>query len=105
MGLLARCGGGGDGLTEFQAKDGKVYTRLWTQGTSRVGRPVDTETLTNATGTTSREWQAMLYAAPTNAPAPARRPVHAGPRSEREGKPGWRSTPGMDLPVGMLQLS
>ena len=79
---------GAIGWPEFQTKDGKVYTRVWSQGDTRVAPRVLTETLTHATGTTSRERQAMLYAAPTGAEAtgPGDR-VHSGRRSG-PGRPG-----------------
>src|SRR4030095_12968548 len=59
------------GWPEFQTKDGKGYTRVWAQGGARVAPRVLTESLTSATGTTSRVRQAMLYSAPTGAAAPA----------------------------------
>jgi hypothetical protein len=62
---------GAIGWPEFQTKDGKVYSRVWSQGDRRVAPRILTETLTNATSTTRRERQAMLYAAPTGADAPA----------------------------------
>jgi hypothetical protein len=71
VGLLARCGEG-DRLAGFQTKNGKVYTRVWSQGDTRIAprdphRNADRPPLV----TTSRERQAMLYAAPTGAEAPA----------------------------------
>ena len=97
---------GAIGWPEFQTKDGKVYTRVWSQGDRRVAPRVLTETLTHATGTTSQERQAMLYAAPTGAeaPGPGDR-VHPG-RCSGPGRPGLGELyAGIDVPVGMLQLS
>jgi uncharacterized protein DUF2491 len=94
------------GWPEFQAKDGKVYTRLWTQGDARVTPRVLTETLTNATGTTSRERQAMLYAAPTGAAAPAPQTEYMLVAAADQGGQAWVEIhAGIDVPVGMLQLS
>jgi hypothetical protein len=94
------------GWPEFQARDGKVYTRLWTQGDARVAPRVLTETLTDTTGTTSRERQAMLYAAPTDAPAPAPPTEYMLVAAADQGGQAWVEIyAGIDVPVGMLQLS
>jgi hypothetical protein len=94
------------GWPEFQARDGKVYTRLWTQGDARVAPRVLTETLTDTTGTTSRERQAMLYAAATDAPAPAPPTEYMLVAAADQGGQAWVEIyAGIDVPVGMLQLS
>lgn len=97
---------GAIGWPEFQTKDGKVYLRVWSQGDTRVAPRVLTETLTHATGTTSRERQAMLYAAPTGAEAPA--PVTEYmlvAAADQDGQAWVEISAGIDVPVGMLQLS
>ena len=82
------------GWPEFHAKDGKVYTRIWTQGDARVTPRVLTETLTNATGTTNRERQAMLYALRLMLQHQPR-PVMLVAAADQEGKPGWRFMPAL----------
>jgi hypothetical protein len=97
---------GAIGWPEFQTKDGKVYTRVWSQGDRRVAPRVLTETLTTTTGTTRRERQAMLYAAPTGAEAPA--PVTEYmlvAAADQDGQAWVEVAAGIDVPVGMLQLS
>jgi hypothetical protein len=59
------------GWPEFQTKDGKTYPRAWTPGTSRIAPQQLTENLATLSGTRSVQSQAMLYAAPTGAAAPA----------------------------------
>ena len=61
------------GWPEFQTKDGKVYPRLWTPGSSRVPPRTLYENGTDVKGMTVRTLSTMLYAAPTGAadPAPA----------------------------------
>ena len=97
---------GAIGWPEFQTKDGKVYSRVWSQDDRRVAPRVLTETLTNATGTTSRERQAMLYAAPTGAEPPAPSTEYILVAAADEGGQAWVEVyAGIDVPVGMLQLS
>jgi hypothetical protein len=59
------------GWPEFQTKDGKVYARLWAPGETRIAPRDLAETIEAVDGTRSQRSQAMLYAAPTGAPAPA----------------------------------
>jgi hypothetical protein len=97
---------GAIGWPEFQTKDNKVYTRVWAQGDTRVAPRVLTETLTNATGTTSREQQAMLYAAPTGAEPPAPVTEYILVAAADQGGQAWVEIhAGIDVPVGILQLS
>jgi len=97
---------GAIGWPEFQTKDNKAYVRVWSQGDSRVAPRVLTETLTNATGTTSRERQAMLYAAPTGAEAPAPSTEYIlVAAADQDGQAWVEVYAGIDVPVGMLQLS
>jgi len=97
---------GAIGWPEFQTKDGKVYTRVWSQGDTRVAPRILMETLTNATGTTSQERQAMLYAAPTGAEAPAPSTEYIlVAAADQDGQAWVELYAGIDVPVGMLQLS
>jgi hypothetical protein len=97
---------GAIGWPEFQTKDNKVYTRVWAQGDTRVAPRVLTETLTNATNPASREWQAMLYAAPTGAEPPAPATEYILVAAADQGGQAWVDVyAGIDVPVGMLQLS
>ena len=61
------------GWPEFETKDGKLYSRVWVPGSTRVSPRVLTETLETLSGTHTMQIQAMLYAASTGAadPAPA----------------------------------
>lgn len=59
------------GWPEFQTKDGKVYQRAWTPGASRVAPFKMREELKDVRGSKTRALDAMLYAAPTGAAAPA----------------------------------
>jgi Protein of unknown function (DUF2491) len=59
------------GWPVFQTKDGKTYARVWLPGNTRVPPRALTETIESLSGTRTVESQAMLYAAPTGAPAPA----------------------------------
>jgi hypothetical protein len=94
------------GWPEFQTKNGKIYTRLWTPGGTRVAPRVLTETLTNATGTISRQRQAMLYAAPTGvvAPAPPTEYILVAAAEQRD--QAWVEIhAGIDVNIGTLNLS
>jgi hypothetical protein len=59
------------GWPEFQTKDGKLYTRLWAPGPNPVPPRRMVETIEGLAGTQELRIQAMLYAAPTGAAAPA----------------------------------
>jgi hypothetical protein len=59
------------GWPEFQTKDGKVYARAWAPGETRIAPRGLAETIEAVDGTRTVRSQAMLYAAPTGAPAPA----------------------------------
>jgi hypothetical protein len=49
------------GWPQFQTKDGKLYDRVWTPGSSRVQPRQQTETIQDLTGTSQRKLQTMLY--------------------------------------------
>ena len=59
------------GWPEFQTKDGKVYGRVWNPGAGRVPPRALEETVQGVDGARTIRSQAMLYGAPTGAPAPA----------------------------------
>ncbi len=59
------------GWPQFQAKDGKLYDRVWAGGSSRVPPRDLGETIQDLAGTSQRVLHAMLYAAPTGAAQPA----------------------------------
>jgi hypothetical protein len=97
---------GAIGWPEFQTKDGKVYTRVWTHGSTRVAPRVLTETLTDTNGTTRRQRQAMLYAAPTGAAAPAPPTEYILVAAAEQADQAWVEIhAGIDVNVGMLNLS
>ena len=97
---------GAIGWPAFQTKDGKVYIRVWAHGNARVAPRVLSESLTNATGTTSRVRQAMLYAAPTGAAAPAPPTEYILVAAAEQADQAWVEIyAGIDVNIGMLQLS
>jgi hypothetical protein len=59
------------GWPQFQTKDGRLYDRAWSPGSARVAPRAQTETVEALSGTSSRQVQAMLYAAPSGAAPPA----------------------------------
>ena len=59
------------GWPAFQTKDGKIYGRAWAPGAARIPPRQMQETVESPQGTVQRQLQAMLYAAPTGAAAPA----------------------------------
>lgn len=62
---------GAIGWPDFQTKDGKVYPRAWSPGASRIQPFKMREEMKDRKGTTTRSFEAMLYAAPTGAAASA----------------------------------
>ena len=59
------------GWPEFQTKDGKIYSRLWADGSSRAQPLAFIETRETAAGNKVTRLEAMLYGADTGAAAPA----------------------------------
>jgi len=93
-------------VTDAQPPPCLAAPAVWTQGDTRVAPRSLTETLTDATGTTSRERQAMLYAAPTNAAAPAPTTEYILVAAADQGGQAWVEVhASIDVNVGMLQLS
>lgn len=58
------------GWPEFQTKDGKLYSRVWAPGPSRMPPRDQTEIIEQTGGRTARRLIAMLYGRPTNLPPP-----------------------------------
>lgn len=94
------------GWPEFQTKNGKVYPRLWTPGATRLKPRELTENLDMGTRQWSRTHQAMLYAAATQAPAPAPQTEYML-LSATEGEEGAvvQIHAGIDVSVSLLNLS
>jgi hypothetical protein len=59
------------GWPEFQTQDGRTYARHWAPGAGPVEPRAMPEAIEELGGTRQRQAQAMLYAAPTGAAAPA----------------------------------
>ncbi len=59
------------GWPEFQTRDGKLYGRVWAPGANPVPPRAMVEQIESLEGIRERRLQAMLYAAPTGAAAPA----------------------------------
>jgi hypothetical protein len=59
------------GWPSFQAKDGKMYGRVWAPGSSRVQPRKMEETLQLVDHVEQRQWQIMLYGGPTDGAPPA----------------------------------
>lgn len=100
----------GDGLIgwpQFQTKDGKLYTRVWAAGDSRVAPRRQSETITTLNAEDAiNQHQSMLYAAATGLAAPAP-PTEFIWVSVVEGAGGAavKIYAGMDVSVSLLNLS
>lgn len=94
------------GWPEFQTKDGKMYSRVWVPGSSRISPRVLTETIESLSGTRSVELQAMLYAAPTGAADPAPATEYILVQAVRDARRAWVDVrAGIDLNPVTLQLA
>jgi len=94
------------GWPEFQTKDGKIYARAWTPGDRRIApqRFVETRAELNGSRTVRRE--AMLYAAPTGAAAPAPETEYVLVEMvESEGQAWVEIHAGIDVNPAALSLS
>lgn len=97
---------GAIGWPAFQTKDGKVFARVWAHGTARVAPHVLTETLTTASGPSSRERQAMLYAAATGAEAPVPQTEYILVAAVDQAGQAWVEVyAGIDIDAHLLQPS
>jgi hypothetical protein len=96
------------GWPQFQTKDGRMYDRVWAPGPTRIPPLAMTETIETAEGGTPKvlQRQAMLYAAPTGAPAPAPETEYILVSVvESDGQAWVEVAAGMDVSPGMLELS
>ena len=94
------------GWPEFQTKDGRIYPRIWSPGTSRIPPFVLSETLQTLRGTGTAVSHAMLYGAPTGAasPAPEREYILVA-AVERNGQAAVEIAAGIDVNPASLSLS
>jgi len=94
------------GWPEFQTKDGKTYTRIWSPGSSRVPPRALTETIEDLSGSRMVQSQAMLYAAPTGSPGPAPATEYIMVAAVQDGARAWVDIrAGIDLNPATLQLA
>ncbi len=94
------------GWPAFQTKDGKIYGRAWAPGAARIPpRPMQ-ETVESPQGTAQRQLQAMLYAAPTGAAAPAPTTEYIMVAAvEAEGQAWVEIHAGIDINPAALELA
>ena len=94
------------GWPEFQAKDGKVYARVWVQGSRRVPPRTLVETVESLSGVRTVQSGAMLYAAPTGRPAPAPATEYLMVAAVRDGSRAFvEIRAGIDVSPALLQLA
>jgi hypothetical protein len=94
------------GWPEFQTKDGKVYGRAWSPGGGRVAPRAMTETIESASGRQTLSRQAMLYAASTDAAAPAPPTEHILVSAVDAGGQAWVAVDaGIDVNPAALSLA
>lgn len=94
------------GWPEFQTKDGKVYQRAWTPGTGRIEPFKMREESKDIRGTSNRSIDAMLYAAPTGAAAPAPEKEYILVSAIEDGGQAWvEIAAGIDVSPASLSLT
>jgi hypothetical protein len=94
------------GWPVFQTKDGKIYERVWLPGNTRVAPRALTETIESLSSTRIVESQAMLYAVPTGAPAPAPASEYILVAAVQDSGRAWvEIRAGIDLNPVTLQLA
>jgi len=94
------------GWPDFQTKDGKSYTRVWSPGQSRSAPRDLSETVQNLSGSRVVKSQAMLYAAPTGAPAPAPQTEYVLVQAIEDGTRAYvQISAGLDINPATLQLA
>lgn len=94
------------GWPEFQTRDGRRYARLWQPGSQPVPPRELRESLQTTAGTRERRCLAMLYAAPTGAPAPAPQTEYILVQSVEDGSSAWvEIRAGIDLNPASLGLA
>ena len=94
------------GWPDFETKDGKKYTRVWSPGQSRTPPRELTETIHGVSGTRTVKCSAMLYAAPTGAPAPAPQTEYVLVQAVEDGAhASVQISAGLDINPATLQLA
>ena len=93
------------GWPEFQTKDGRIYARLWAPGPNPVPPRAMVEAIEGLGGTRQVRIQAMLYAAPTGAAAPAPETEYILVSALEEGSRAWvEIRAGIDINPASLAL-
>jgi hypothetical protein len=94
------------GWPQFQAKDGKLYDRVWAPGPSRTPPLRLEETVETVQGTRTDRLQTMLYAAPTGlaAPSPVTEYMLVS-AIEEQGRAWVEVAAGIDVNPAMLALA
>lgn len=94
------------GWPEFQTKDGKLYSRVWQPGASRIQPFTLSEARQTVRGTETVVSQSMLYGAPTGAAAPAPTTEYILVEAvERSGRASVEIAAGIDVNPASLSLS
>jgi hypothetical protein len=94
------------GWPTFQTKDGKIYSRVWAPGNTRIPPRELTETIEDLSGTRTVQSQAMLYAAPTGRTDPAPTTEYIMVAAVQVGGRAWVEVrAGIDLNPVTLQLA
>jgi hypothetical protein len=93
------------GWPEFQTRDGKRYARAWSPGSERTPPVMLDETIEALDGMRQRRSQAMLYAAPSGAAAPAPETEYILVSAIQEGNAAWvEIRAGIDINPASLSL-
>jgi Protein of unknown function (DUF2491) len=94
------------GWPVFQTKDGKIHSRVWIPGDTRVSPFVMTEMIESLSAPRSVQSQVMLYAAPTGAADPAPVTEYVMVAAIQDGGRAWvEIRAGIDLNPATLQLA
>jgi hypothetical protein len=94
------------GWSEFQTKDGKLYGRVWTPGTTHTPPVKFEEKIESVDRTRTLSIQAMLYGAATGAAPPAPQTEYILVSAVEEGAQAWvRIAAGIDFSPASLSLS
>ena len=97
---------GSIGLPEFQTKDGKLYSRVWAPGSTRIPPITCTEQLETERGRFAVKHEAMLYAAPPGLAPPAPAQEYILVSADSEGESGAIDIyAGIDVNPASLQLA
>ena len=94
------------GWPDFQTKDGKSYTRVWSPGQSRTAPRELAETIQGTAGTRTVKNLTMLYAAPTGAAVPAPQTEYILVQAVEDGaRASVQISAGLDINPATLQLA